>query len=149
MIPRLIQLAPAAAVTGIVMLLACSTTTDSCACSPPLTSAAVKGVVLTSDQQPAAAAIVAFAGATDPTCTPNQLPEPLYIPGLGSAVVTDQVGQFVTELRATSTGSRCVWIVARANAAATDSTLGTVLADFQVTSVPDTVSVSLTLPDSP
>ena len=148
MIPRLIQLSPAAAVTGIVLLLACSTTTESCACSPPLAIGAVSGTILTSQQQPAAGAVVTFSGYGSTACDLASGLEPLFTyPDFEPSIVTNQEGKFATGLASINTGRRCVQIVAKADPSATDSTITTVQVSFLTNVVPvDTASSTLSLP---
>jgi hypothetical protein len=137
---------PGALVTGaLAMFFSC--TTSVCDCLPNMSTGAVAGDVLTSQQQPAVGAVVTFSAAMTSSCDPNQFREPLFVgPGDSLSLTTDQSGHFSTLLVSSNGGSRCVWIVARADTGASDSSVATVVTDFLLQAPGDTAGVTLTLP---
>ena len=135
----------------VLVLLSCTTTTDSCACSPPLAIGAVSGTVLTSQQQAAQGAVLTFSGYGSVACDLASGLEPLLTyPDFELDVVTDQAGGFSTGLASINTGRRCVQIVAKADASATDSSITTVVVRFRTSAPPvDTAGITLALPAAP
>jgi hypothetical protein len=137
--------------TGLLGLLSLVVSCESstvCDCLPQLVArGALRGTVVTSLQQPAPNSVVTFYASAGAICDLTNREPLLTSPGNQPLVLTDQAGGFVTGLGGIVTGPRCVWVAAKADVSATDSTLGTVVINFDLVDVPqDTASISLTLP---